>query len=96
MGSCPKSLSQKKKRKHISFSKDGIGLGGASPDTNCTSTLPVLAASTIRCSRSLDLIMSDKSVRRLAASEEDLDIQELVGVKRWDVRQRDLSNVNLS
>lgn len=42
--------------------------GKASPDTNRTSTLPALAASTIRWSRSLDLITSGESVCRVAAS----------------------------
>jgi len=42
--------------------------GVFSPDTNRTSTLPALAASTIRCSRSLDLMREDESVCRVAAS----------------------------
>jgi len=97
MGSCPKDLSQKKKRKHISFNKDGISLGRASPVTNYTSTLPAFAASTIHL---LGLIASEKSMRWVAASVRKVLISEncvwIVGVKRWDVRQRDLSNVNLS
>lgn len=41
---------------------------GHSPDTNCTSTLPAFAASTIRSSRWLDLITSGESVCWVAAS----------------------------